>query len=112
MHYTLLLQIMHHNGLGDLIDRHDDSGVRFRKLLSDVVLATDMGVHGEFMKRFGELVEGKVRQGKEREGVRVTLMCQAIIKCADISNPASALPSFFSLSSSLIILDLPIESTP
>lgn len=111
MHYTLLLQIMHHNGLGDLIDRHDDSGVRFRKLMSDVVLATDMSVHGEFMRRFGELVEGKEEPGKE-VACRVTLMCQALIKCADISNPVSPLYSFLSYLLYLIIIDFPIESTP
>lgn len=84
MHYALLLQIMRHNGLGDILDRQN-SGTRVRKLLSAVVLATDMSVHFEFMKNFTSLLEG----GSSSEIQRVTLLCQALIKCADISNPVS-----------------------
>lgn len=82
MHYALLLQIMRHNGLGDLLERQH-SGVRFRKLLSATVLATDMSVHFDFMKNFATLVTGTEHNLVER----TTLMCQALIKCADISNP-------------------------
>ena len=82
MHYALLLQIMRYNGLGDLLDRHY-SGVRVRKLLSAAVLATDMSVHFDFMKSFASLVNGTGVSLAER----TTLMCQALIKCADISNP-------------------------
>lgn len=83
MHYALLLQVMRHNGLGDLLDRQQ-SGVRVRKLLSAVVLATDMSVHFEFMKNFTSLIEGAPYCATKR-----TLVCQALIKCADISNPVS-----------------------
>lgn len=89
MHYALLLQIMRHNGLGDLLDR-PHSGVRIRKLLSAVVLATDMSVHFDFMKNFTLLVKGTDYNLVER----TTLMCQALIKCADISNPVSFNCSF------------------
>jgi hypothetical protein len=85
MHYALLLQIMRHNGLGDILDRQC-SGARVRKLLSAVVLATDMSVHFEFMKNFTSLLEG----GSSSDLQRVTLLCQALIKCADISNPVSS----------------------
>ncbi|KIM91611.1 hypothetical protein PILCRDRAFT_810896 [Piloderma croceum F 1598] len=83
MHYALLLQIMRHNGLGDILDR-PHSGVRIRKLLSAVVLATDMSVHFDFMKNFTLLVRGTDHNLLER----TTLLCQALIKCADISNPS------------------------
>lgn len=82
MHYALLLQIIRHNGLGHILDRQC-SGPRVRKLLSAVVLATDMSVHFEFMKNFTSLVEG----GPSSLVKRTTLICQALIKCADISNP-------------------------
>lgn len=84
MHYALLLQIMRHNGLGDILDR-PHSGVRVRKLLSAVVLATDMSVHFDFMKNFTLLVRGTEYNLVDR----TTLLCQALIKCADISNPVS-----------------------
>ncbi|PSS36950.1 hypothetical protein PHLCEN_2v1166 [Hermanssonia centrifuga] len=83
MHHSLMLQIMKSNGLGVLLDR-PISGQRFRKLLFLIVIATDMGIHPEFMTRFQEMIDGNpVDSFQER-----VLVCQAIIKCADISNPA------------------------
>ena len=82
MHYTLLLQLMRHNGLGELLDR-PQTGIRVRKLLSAVVLATDMSVHAQFMENFTMLVDGISQLPVDR----TTLVCQALIKCADISNP-------------------------
>ena len=90
MHYALLLQIMRHNGIGDLLDR-PHSGVRVRKLLSATVLATDMSVHFDFMKNFASLVEENNCSLIEKS----TLMCQALIKCADISNPVRSTIVFF-----------------
>lgn len=72
---------MRHNGLGGLLD----PSIRFRKLLSAVVLATDMSVHFEFMKNFAALLDGTQSVSLDRK----TLMSQALIKCADISNPVS-----------------------
>ena len=86
MHYSLMLQIMRHNGLASLLDR-PGSGQAMRKLLLGTVLATDMSVHAEFMANFHELVAGSdVGEHKRR-----VLVCQALIKCADISNPVSIL---------------------
>ncbi|KAI0725328.1 HD-domain/PDEase-like protein [Fomitopsis betulina] len=83
MHYSLILQIMRHNGLASLLDR-PGSGQAMRKLLLGTVLATDMSVHAEFMANFQELVAGHdVGEHKRR-----VLVCQALIKCADISNPS------------------------
>ena len=79
------MQIMRHNDLGFLLDR-PGTGPSFRKLLLGTVLATDMGVHAQFMQRFTHLME------KPSEFTNVearTLLCQALIKCADISNVVS-----------------------
>lgn len=77
----------------------------FKKLVYSTVLATDMSLHFEWIKAFKIFAKGirdsdleaEVRAGTfEAEDYRqlVTkgrvLLCQAIIKCADISNPVSA----------------------
>jgi hypothetical protein len=82
MHCTLLLHVMRHHQMAHLLTR-PDGGANFRKLLLQTVLATDMSVHVDFMKRFQALVDG------ERGSLwsRKVLLCQALIKCADISNP-------------------------
>lgn len=84
MHFTLLLHLMRHQGLDALLD-NPRSGAQFRKLLLEIVLATDMRVHLEFMIRFKRLVDGEVVD----EWKKKLLVCQALIKCADISNPVS-----------------------
>ena len=83
MHYAILIQVIRHHGLANLLDR--PSGQVFRKTLAGIVLATDMGVHFEFMKNFAHLVAGKDLPLSYRK----LLLCQALIKCADISNPVS-----------------------
>ncbi|KAF9225714.1 HD-domain/PDEase-like protein [Gyrodon lividus] len=83
MHYALLIQAMRHHGLGSLLDR-PNGGQIFRKSLAGIVLATDMSVHFEFMKHFGLLVDGKDLPLSDQK----LLLCQAIIKCADVSNPS------------------------
>lgn len=47
-----------------------------------------MGVHKEFMERFGRLMD----HPEEFDIVQARiLICQALIKCADISNPVRIL---------------------
>ena len=78
---------MRHHGLGRLLDDPTDaSGQRVRKLLSETVLATDMSVHAAFMDNFRSLLSENSDADLCR---RQVLTCQAIIKCADISNPVS-----------------------
>ncbi|KAG2059754.1 HD-domain/PDEase-like protein [Suillus hirtellus] len=81
MHCALLIQAMRQHGLGKLLDR-PDSG--FRKMLAGIVLATDMSVHYQFIRDFQSLVDGREYSLDRRR----LLLCQAIIKCADISNPS------------------------
>ncbi|EKM57972.1 uncharacterized protein PHACADRAFT_251905 [Phanerochaete carnosa HHB-10118-sp] len=84
LHYSLIMQLMRHHGLGTLLDR-PKSGPPFRKLLAMTVLATDMSVHAEFMQCFKEMVNAENPIDPFRQKV---LVCQALIKCADISNPS------------------------
>lgn len=112
MHCAFLLPIMKRHGLAHLLSRElrpssssssqpvpsstainsSASGSTkvptLRKLLLDTVLATDMGVHKEFMERFGRLMD----HPEEFDIVQARiLICQALIKCADISNPVRIL---------------------
>lgn len=75
---------MRYHGLGPLLD-DAIHGSHFRKLLWNTVLATDMSVHSDFMRRFEEAIDN-------HEGAlytRQVIICQAILKNADISNPVS-----------------------
>jgi len=85
MHYAILIQVIRHHSLGGLLDCPHRAQL-FRKTLAGIVLATDMGVHFEFMKNIGLLVAGKDFPLSHRK----LLLCQALIKCADISNPVSS----------------------
>ncbi|EPQ52062.1 HD-domain/PDEase-like protein [Gloeophyllum trabeum ATCC 11539] len=82
MHCALLLKLMRNDGLGHLLDR-PVRGPQFRRLLLQTVLATDMSVHPEFMDLFKNLLAGKETDVRRQK----VLICQALIKCADISNP-------------------------
>ena len=71
----------------------NDKGLR--KLLISSILATDMGVHSDYMSQLGNLQEKihgtKTTDGwapKEIDHFRV-LTCGLLIKCADISNVVS-----------------------
>ncbi|KAF9485013.1 HD-domain/PDEase-like protein, partial [Pholiota conissans] len=82
LHCLLLLQVMKHHGLGALLD-DPAHGQHLRKILQKTVLATDMGVHQDFMERMQRMLDG------ERTSLchRQVIICQAILKNADISNP-------------------------
>lgn len=92
MHYSLMMQLMRHHGLGTLLDR-PESGSCFRKLLAMTVLATDMGIHADFMARFKEMVSG----APVDRFTQKILVCQALIKCADISNPVCGTRGYLAL---------------
>jgi hypothetical protein len=82
LHYTLLLHILRRQGFGFLLDNLH-SAPHFRKLLAETVLATDMRVHSQFMERFRQIVDG----AEVDHWTKRVLVCQALIKAADISNP-------------------------
>jgi 3',5'-cyclic-nucleotide phosphodiesterase len=66
-----------------------------RKLLINSILATDMGLHFDYMKKMGFLQE-KLHENRGTDGwdgrlieEQRTLACSLLIKCADISNVVS-----------------------
>ena len=67
-----------------------------RRLMISSILATDMGIHANYMQQLNDL-QSKVQEGtpieswalKDLETYRV-LVCGLLIKCADISNVVSA----------------------
>jgi 3',5'-cyclic-nucleotide phosphodiesterase len=68
-----------------------------RQLMISSILATDMGLHFDYMKRLGFLQE-KLHENGGTDGwngrlieEQRTLACSLLIKCADISNVVCAL---------------------
>lgn len=57
--------------------------MHIRKLLWQTVLATDMSMHDQFMRNFKDIIDGQLGS----LCIRQVIVCQAIMKCADISNP-------------------------
>ncbi|TCD60865.1 3',5'-cyclic-nucleotide phosphodiesterase, partial [Steccherinum ochraceum] len=85
MHYSLMLQVMRRTGLSVLLD--GESGTSgCKKLLNAIILATDLGVHDQFMQSFEDLISNGISATDPFKAK--VLACQALIKCADISNPA------------------------
>lgn len=63
----------------------------FRKILFSTILATDMAMHFGWIVKLGELGD-KIAEGRcSSEEAEVwedrIMICQALIKCSDISNP-------------------------
>ncbi|KAF5379076.1 hypothetical protein D9615_005977 [Tricholomella constricta] len=83
MHCQLLLRVMRFHGMGVVLD-HPVTGLHVRRLLLETVLATDMTVHDLFMKNFQSAIGGDATSICHRQ----VIICQAIMKCADISNPS------------------------
>ncbi|WVQ98530.1 hypothetical protein IAU59_005656 [Kwoniella sp. CBS 9459] len=93
MHCMLIVQLLRKHGFGFLIEGPpapaspslDQKG--FRRVLYSSVLATDMSLHFAWIQRLKDFDEG-LREGEvgDDEYDRV-MICQALIKCADISNP-------------------------
>ena len=85
MHCSLLLQLMRNTSLGHLISASPPSSngramVNIRDLLVGTILATDMAMHKDWMNRFRNPDNASTESNK-------LLVCQALLKCADISNP-------------------------
>ncbi|WWC85261.1 uncharacterized protein L201_000123 [Kwoniella dendrophila CBS 6074] len=93
MHCMLIVQLLRKHGFGFLIEGSALPSTQtldqksFRRVLYSTVLATDMSLHFAWIQRLKDFDEG-LREGEvgEDEYDRV-MICQALIKCADISNP-------------------------
>lgn len=71
------------------------SGIEMRQLMISSILATDMGLHFDYMKKLG-FIQEKLHENRGTEGFNGrlleeyrTLACSLLIKCADISNVVS-----------------------
>lgn len=108
----LVIQLLRKHGFGFLLpcptpdsngnaarQKIDTRG--FRRILYSSVLATDMSLHFAWiaeLKNFGQKLEDESEQissfpadpqtDEEAEEDRI-MICQALVKCADISNPVS-----------------------
>ena len=92
-----VLESFHCAAYSQILRRHWPSvfgGIEMRQLMISSILATDMGLHFDYMKKLGWLQE-KLHENGGTQGWngRVvqeyrTLACSLLIKCADISNVA------------------------
>ncbi|KIW15448.1 hypothetical protein PV08_05494 [Exophiala spinifera] len=92
-----VLEAFHCAAYSQILRRHWPAAFQdkdMRKLMISTILATDMGLHSDYMQQLGNLQEKihetQVTEGwapKDIEWAR-TLACGLLIKCADISNVA------------------------
>jgi 3',5'-cyclic-nucleotide phosphodiesterase len=98
-----VLEAFHCAAYSQILRRHWPSVFAdrsLRKLLISSILATDMGVHPDYIQRLGNLQE-KIHETKTTDGwapkdveaCRI-LICGLLIKCADISNVVRAIPDW------------------
>jgi 3',5'-cyclic-nucleotide phosphodiesterase len=101
-----VLESFHCAAYSQILRRHWPAvfqGVEMRQLMISSILATDMGLHFEYMKKMGWMQE-KLHENGGTDGWNArlldeqrTLACSLLIKCADISNVVCAFvpcPSF------------------
>lgn len=90
----LVVRLLRKHGFGFLISSNSSTTPKegfepkgFRKILYSSVLATDMSLHFAWIARlkdFGASLRAERTSKDEDDRI---MLCQAIIKCADISNP-------------------------
>jgi 3',5'-cyclic-nucleotide phosphodiesterase len=90
-----VLEAFHCAAFSQILRRHWPSAFAdrsLRKLLISSILATDMGVHSDYMQQLGNLQE-KIHESQTTDGWAPKdvdafrkLTCGLLIKCADISN--------------------------
>ncbi|KAG5997746.1 hypothetical protein E4U52_003146 [Claviceps spartinae] len=91
-----VLESFHCAAYQQILRRHWPSAFEDRKmrhLMISSILATDMGLHFDYMKKLGDIQDCLQNHGiKELSGRQLdeykTLACSLLIKCADISNVA------------------------
>jgi 3',5'-cyclic-nucleotide phosphodiesterase len=62
--------------------------LELRKSMIDMILATDMGLHFDYMCRLDKMKERAFTEDVALANTR-TLVCALLLKCADISNVVS-----------------------
>jgi hypothetical protein len=105
MHCMLIVHLLRKHGFGFLLGpapaaeakkypaRADIDSRGFRRVLYGAILATDMALHFAWIQRLKEFAEAMQNEVQvDREALNEedrAMLCQALIKCADISNPVS-----------------------
>lgn len=89
-----VLESFHCAAFSQVLGNHWPKMLEQRKMIIDMILATDMGLHFDFMGKLDKLRKKYEKEGgssawdeKLTSNYR-TLLCALIIKCADISNVA------------------------
>ncbi|KAH8889376.1 3'5'-cyclic nucleotide phosphodiesterase [Thozetella sp. PMI_491] len=92
-----VLESFHCAAYSQILRRHWPAAfgdTKMRSLMISSILATDMGLHFDYMKKLGDLQE-KLKEKNSTEGwngrtidEHKALACALLIKCADISNVA------------------------
>lgn len=95
-----VLEAFHCAAYSQILRRHWPAAFldkSLRKLMISTILATDMGVHSDYMQQLGNLQE-RVHETKDMDvwapkdvDWARTLVCGLLIKCADISNVVSSI---------------------
>jgi 3',5'-cyclic-nucleotide phosphodiesterase len=90
-----VLESFHCAAYSQILRRHWPAafqGVEMRQLMINSILATDMGLHFDYMQKLGWMQE-KLHENGGTDGWNArtldeqrTLACSLLIKCADISN--------------------------
>jgi 3',5'-cyclic-nucleotide phosphodiesterase len=87
-----VLESFHCAAFSQVLLNHWPKTTAVRKMMIDMILATDMGLHFDFMGKLDKLQRKYVKDGgfdtwddKAITDYR-TLLCALLIKCADISN--------------------------
>lgn len=86
MHCVFLTQLMRRHGMSRLLSEDGVRQSELRNLLVETLLVTDLRLHFDWMKRFMQLKDPVALKSIPVETRRV-LLCQALLKSADISNP-------------------------
>ncbi|KAI5847518.1 hypothetical protein BZA05DRAFT_457606 [Tricharina praecox] len=89
-----VLESFHCAAFSQVLRKHWPKALDQRKMIIDMILATDMGLHFDFMGKLDKLRKKYEKEGgsgvweeKSVNDHRI-LLCALIIKCADISNVA------------------------
>jgi 3',5'-cyclic-nucleotide phosphodiesterase len=107
-----VLESFHCAAYSQILRRHWPpafSHMEMRQLMISSILATDMGLHFDYMKKLGFMQE-KLHENGGTDGFNGRLLeeykalaCALLIKCADISNVVSHTTSFLRLEASLTL---------
>ncbi|KZV93032.1 HD-domain/PDEase-like protein [Exidia glandulosa HHB12029] len=92
MHCFFLAQLMRRHGMSRLLSEDGVHSSDLRHLLVQTLLVTDLRLHFDWMARFRRLGDPAVCAATPEKERRV-LLCQALLKSADISNPLRPYPS-------------------